>query len=109
VPDVIARAFVALPPLRLRQVIERQEVAAGLFKGIDLRLAEDRAEKGWRWEVHEPFHGSAEIWLEPALDGCVLHAFLRADDAEAARLDRRGQQMRSRLFAFKDGCESADS
>lgn len=109
VADVIARAFVALPPRRLREQIEQQSVTALLFDELKLILTEDRADKGWRWQVDSPFRGSAEIWLEPALDGCVLHAFLRADDATAAHLDRRGRRMRLELFTFKDHCESADS
>ena len=106
---MIARAFVALPPPRLRQQIELQSLTAVLFEDLPLILTEDRADKGWRWQVDSPFRGSAEIWLEPALDGCVLHAFLRAEDAAAAGLDRRGRRMRAELFAFKDHCESADS
>ena len=107
--DVIARAFIALTPQSLRRQIERHLATTSLFGEAELRLTEDRAAKGWRWQVTAPFQGSAEIWLEPALDGCVLHAFLRAEDAAAARLADRGKRMRAELFAFKDRCESADS
>ena len=40
---------------------------------------EDRAEKGVRWTVAGPLTGTMEIWLEPMLDGVVLHYFLHAE------------------------------
>lgn len=51
---------------------------------------EDRAEKGIRWTVAGPLTGTMEIWLEPALDGVVLHYFLHAEPAGVAawQLDR---------------------
>jgi hypothetical protein len=47
----------------------------------DLRLevVEDRAEKGIRWAVTGALAGTMEIWLEPSLDGVVLHYFLHAE------------------------------
>ena len=47
----------------------------------DLRLGvvEDRAEKGIRWAVTGALTGTMEVWLEPSLDGVVLHYFLHAE------------------------------
>jgi hypothetical protein len=47
----------------------------------DLRLevTEDRAEKGIRWTVAGALTGTMEVWLEPSLDGVVLHYFLHAE------------------------------
>ncbi|OBK15368.1 polyketide cyclase / dehydrase and lipid transport [Mycobacterium asiaticum] len=47
----------------------------------DLRLTvtEDRAEKGMRWTVAGALTGTMEIWLEPSMDGVVLHYFLHAE------------------------------
>lgn len=47
----------------------------------DLRLevTEDRADKGIRWSVTGPLTGTMEIWLEPVLDGVLLHYFLHAE------------------------------
>lgn len=47
----------------------------------DLRLevTEDRADKGIRWSVTGPLTGTMEIWLDPVLDGVLLHYFLHAE------------------------------
>lgn len=52
----------------------------------DLRLevVEDRADKGIRWTVTGALTGTMEIWLEPVLDGVVLHYFLHAEPSGAA-------------------------
>jgi hypothetical protein len=52
----------------------------------DLRLevVEDRAEKGMRWSVNGPLTGTMEVWLEPSLDGVVLHYLLHAEPSGAA-------------------------
>jgi hypothetical protein len=39
----------------------------------------DRGDQGLRWTVRGALTGSMEIWLEPMLDGTLLHYFLRAD------------------------------
>jgi len=52
----------------------------------DLRLAvvEDRADKGIRWAVTGALTGTMEIWLEPSLDGVVLHYFVHAEPTGVA-------------------------
>ena len=42
-------------------------------------MYEDRGLKGLRWTVTGELVGSAELWVEPHLDGVVLHHFLRVD------------------------------
>ena len=42
------------------------------------------AEKGIRWTVTGALTGTMEIWLEPSLDGVVLHYFLHAEPTGAA-------------------------
>lgn len=46
---------------------------------LQLQVVEDRADKGIRWTVSGPLTGTMEIWLEPALDGVLLHYFLHAE------------------------------
>ncbi|WP_099025022.1 polyketide cyclase / dehydrase and lipid transport [Mycolicibacterium palauense] len=52
----------------------------------DLRLTvvEDRGDKGIRWTVTGPLSGTMEIWLEPMLDGVLMHYFLHAEPSGAA-------------------------
>ena len=51
---------------------------------LRLQVVEDRAEKGIRWAVTGALTGTMEIWLEPSLDGVVLHYFLHAEPAGVA-------------------------
>jgi hypothetical protein len=51
---------------------------------LHLTVIEDRADKGIRWTVTGALTGTMEIWLEPVLDGVVLHYFLHAEPSGAA-------------------------
>jgi hypothetical protein len=51
---------------------------------LRLQVVEDRAEKGIRWTITGALTGTMEIWLEPTLDGVILHYFLHAEPAGAA-------------------------
>lgn len=51
---------------------------------LRLQVVEDRGAKGIRWAVTGALTGSMEIWLEPSLDGVVLHYFLHAEPSGAA-------------------------
>ena len=54
------------------------------FPDLALQVVEDRADKGVRWTVAGPLTGTMEVWLEPVLDGVVLHYFLHAEPSGAA-------------------------
>jgi hypothetical protein len=49
-----------------------------------LTVVEDRGDKGHRWTVAGALIGTMEVWLEPVLDGVVLHYFLHAEPSGAA-------------------------
>jgi hypothetical protein len=73
----------------------------------------DRGQAGIRWSVSGALHGSTELWLEPVLDGVVVHYYLRADSADrpdtavsADRLrDRRARAWKRSVNALKDELE----
>jgi hypothetical protein len=52
----------------------------------DLRLTvvQDRGAQGHRWTVTGALTGTMEVWLEPVLDGVVVHYFLHAEPSGAA-------------------------
>jgi hypothetical protein len=79
----------------------------------------DRGVQGVRWTVQGALVGSMEVWLEPVLDGTVLHYFLRADPAGpdgtpcpasarrgAAEARRRQRAAKAIAFACKDRLEA---
>jgi len=51
---------------------------------LGLEVVEDRAEKGIRWAVTGALTGTMEVWLEPTLDGVLLHYFLHAEPSGVA-------------------------
>lgn len=74
-------------------VCARQSIAAAVAEPVrwgqwwpDLRLSifMDRGLDGIRWSMTGGLVGSCEIWLEPVLDGVLLHHYLRGDMAAGA-------------------------
>ena len=56
----------------------------------DLRLTvvEDRGPAGHRWTVAGGLTGTMEVWLQPMMDGVILHYFLHAEPSgDPAQLD----------------------
>ncbi|MGW0162356.1 SRPBCC family protein [Mycobacterium sp. NPDC003323] len=55
----------------------------------DLMLAvvEDRGPAGQRWTVSGALTGTMEVWLEPMMDGVLLHYFLHAEPSGATAHD----------------------
>jgi hypothetical protein len=51
---------------------------------LRLQVVEDRAESGIRWAVTGALTGTMEIWLEPSMDGVLLHYFLHAEPSGVA-------------------------
>lgn len=71
---------------------------------LQLQVVEDRADKGVRWTVGGPLTGTMEIWLEPMLDGVLLHYFLHAEPTgvtgrQLARLNLAKLNHRRRVAA----------
>jgi len=56
---------------------------------LQLEVREDRGDKGIRWLVSGPLTGTMEVWLEPALDGVILHYFLHAEPEPPQNLSPR--------------------
>ena len=79
--DVMDETFVAVSPARLAAEFARPAQWRGLWPDLRLEVVTDRGEQGFRWTITGALVGSMEVWLEPVLDGTVLHYFLRADPA----------------------------
>ncbi len=115
--DVVDETFLAVAP----------EVVAGhlarhwrrLWPDLRLEVVTDRGVQGIRWTVGGALVGSMEVWLEPVLDGTVVHYFLRADPAGpdgaprpapprrgAAEARRRQRAAKAIAFACKDRLEA---
>jgi hypothetical protein len=113
--DVVDETFITVPPARLAAEFADPEACLRFWPDLRLRVGTDRAEKGFRWIVSGALVGSMEVWLEPVLDGTLLHYYLRADPAGAdgkpvplpwrkaiAEAARRQRAAKAVAFGLKD-------
>ncbi|MCB0934339.1 MAG: polyketide cyclase / dehydrase and lipid transport [Mycobacterium sp.] len=77
--QIADETFVAADPAAVGREVSNRDAWRRWFPDLALTVVEDRAEKGMRWAVAGPLTGTMEIWLEPVLDGVVLHYFLHAE------------------------------
>jgi hypothetical protein len=117
--DVVDETFVAVPPYVLAAEFATPAQWRRLWPDLDLEVVMDRGVAGFRWTVAGALVGSMEVWLEPVLDGTVLHYFLRADPPGpdgapqpapphrgAAEARRRQRAAKGIAFACKDRLEA---
>ena len=79
--------FVAADPILVGESVADRASWRRWFPDLNLDVVEDRADKGMRWAITGALTGTMEIWLEPVLDGVVLHYFLHAEPTGSAKFD----------------------
>ena len=115
--QVADETFVAASPDAVGSAVGDRASWRRWFSDLALQVVEDRADKGVRWTVSGPLTGTMEVWLEPMLDGVLLHYFLHAEPAgagpaELARMDLAAITHRRRVagkrmaFAVKNTLEA---
>jgi hypothetical protein len=96
--DLVDETFVVAAPDAVAAVVHDPTRWAQWWPDLKLTVFMDRGTAGIRWSVTGALHGSTELWLEPVLDGVVVHYYLRADSGgptpgdgrdEASLRDRR--------------------
>lgn len=83
--QVADQTFVAAPGSAVGEVLADRARWRRWWPDLDLEVREDRADKGIRWTVSGALTGTMEVWLEPSLDGVILHYFLHAEPAASVR------------------------
>jgi hypothetical protein len=82
--QIADETFVAADPLEVGRAIGDPASWRRWWPDLLLTVVEDRQDKGHRWTVAGALTGTMEIWLEPVLDGVVVHYFLHAEPSGAA-------------------------
>ena len=82
--QVADQTFIAADGARVGTAVADPSCWRRWWPDLRLQVVEDRAEKGIRWAVGGALTGTMEIWLEPLLDGVLLHYFLHAEPTGAA-------------------------
>jgi hypothetical protein len=115
--QVADQTFVAASPAVVGRAVGDRASWRRWFPDLLLEVVEDRADQGVRWSVAGPLTGTMEIWLEPVLDGVVLHYFLHVEPtgvtpSELAKMDLPATVHRCRVagkrmsFEVKNGLEA---
>ncbi|AHH17130.1 hypothetical protein NONO_c23340 [Nocardia nova SH22a] len=87
--QVADQTFVAAPGAAVAEVLADRSRWRQWWPDLTLEVREDRGDKGIRWSVAGPLTGTMEVWLEPSLDGVILHYFLHAEPPAAQTLPPR--------------------
>ncbi len=96
--QVADETFVAASPAAVGRAVGDRACWRRWFPDLFLDVVEDRTDKGVRWTVAGAANGTMEIWLEPVLDGVVLHYFLHAEPAgDTARMNLAAINHRRRV------------
>lgn len=82
--------FIVVPPSTVAAAFADPAAWRRYWPDLSLQVYTDRGDEGLRWTVTGALVGTMEVWLEPVLDGTVLHYFLRATPAGPRGLSPRG-------------------
>jgi hypothetical protein len=101
--DVIDETFLAVPPGSVAAAFADPGAWRRFWPDLRVEVYADRGDEGLRWTVRGALVGTMEVWLEPVLDGTLLHYFLRADPppGTAARPARLRREKTRRQLAAK--------
>lgn len=106
--DLVDETFLAVPPSTVAAAFADPRSWALYWPDLVLEVYTDRGEKGLRWTVRGTLVGTMEVWLEPMLDGTLLHYFLRASPSRPFRpkdlrreFDRRARAAKSIALGLK--------
>nr|WP_083826659.1 polyketide cyclase / dehydrase and lipid transport [Hoyosella subflava] len=97
----------ASPDLVARQFQDRADWSRW-WPDLSVTVQENRGDKGVRWRVGDSLDGTMEVWLEPVLDGTMIHYFLHAEPARQTPLTfpelaqaNRAWRVTGRAMAFE--------
>lgn len=99
--DVVDETFLAVPPEVVAAEFADPARWPRLWPDLRLEVMTDRGRQGIRWTVRGALVGSMEVWLEPVLDGTVLHYYLRADPAGPDGLPQPATPRRAAALAAR--------
>jgi hypothetical protein len=81
--QIADETFVCADPLDVGAAVADPSSWRRWWPDLRLTVVEDRGPIGHRWTVTGALTGTMEVWLQPVLDGVVLHYFLHAEPSGA--------------------------
>jgi hypothetical protein len=82
--QIADETFVAADPVEVGMAVGDPANWRRWWPDLRLTVVEDRGEAGHRWTVTGSLTGTMEVWLQPALDGVILHYFVHAEPSGVA-------------------------
>jgi hypothetical protein len=79
--QIADETFVCADPADVGAAIASRSNWRRWWPDLRMEVVEDRGPLGHRWTVTGALTGTMEVWLEPVMDGVVLHYFLHAEPA----------------------------
>lgn len=99
--QVADQTFVAAPGAAVADLLAGPNNWRRWWPDLTLEVREDRGDKGIRWSLTGALTGTMEVWLEPSLDGVILHYFLHAEPEPALPAGKLAAANRARRVAGK--------
>ena len=99
--DVVDETFLVVPPEIVAAAFADPLAWRRYWPDLRLEVYADRGPAGLRWTVRGALTGTMEVWLEPVLDGTVVHYFLRADLPGAVKPAQVRKEISRRQLAAK--------
>ncbi|PRX51145.1 hypothetical protein B0I33_101298 [Prauserella shujinwangii] len=110
--DIVDETFLAVPPGTVAAAFADPRSWSRYWPDLVLEVYTDRGDAGLRWTVRGALVGTMEVWLEPVLDGTVLHYFLRATPSAELKpralrreADRRARAAKAIALELKETLE----
>lgn len=100
--DVIDETFLVVPRSVVAAAFAPPSAWRRFWPDLDLQVYLDRGDQGLRWTVGGALVGTMEVWLEPVLDGTMLHYFLRAELPDGVSAKHVSREIRRRQLAAKE-------
>ena len=82
--QIADETFVSADPVEVGMAVGDPASWRRWWPDLNLTVVEDRGEVGHRWTVTGSLTGTMEVWLQPVLDGAILHYFLHAEPSGVA-------------------------
>ncbi len=101
--QIADETFVAADPARVGAFVGDPANWRRWWPDLRLEVTEERGPLGVRWAATGPLTGTMEIWLEPMLDGVLLHYFLHAEPSGVSAC-AAGQAQSLENDASASGC-----
>lgn len=99
--DIVDETFLVVPPKIVASAFADPAAWRRYWPDLTLAVYLDRGDEGLRWTVRGALVGTMEVWLEPVLDGTVLHYFLRAELPAGTGQRQVDRERRRRQLAAK--------